>query len=71
MDKAKPTGDLDTVFGKYCKKTPVVIDCIKQFTTAMDPCLEPKEKESKEMVLNITESLANFVCHKDGDRIAS
>lgn len=44
---------------------------MKDFTTALEPCLEESEKENKKMVLNITESLANFLCYKDGDRIAS
>ncbi|GLV44457.1 uncharacterized protein CBL_10261 [Carabus blaptoides fortunei] len=70
IENAKPTGDLDTVFGKYCAKAPSLMTCVKDFLTSVDPCLEEKEKENKKMVLNMTESLIDFVCYRDGDRIA-
>lgn len=70
IEDAKPSGDLDTVFGKYCKKTPTVIQCVKDFMTSVDPCLEEKEKANKKIVMNMTESLIDFLCFKDGDRIA-
>jgi len=31
MDKAKPTGDLDLVFKKYCRKSPVFKECVTKF----------------------------------------
>ncbi|GLH14228.1 27 kDa hemolymph protein [Gryllus bimaculatus] len=70
MEEAKPTGDLDTVFRKYCRKSPIFTDCINNFTATLDPCLEEREKESKKIVQNITESLLGFLCFKEGDRIA-
>uniref|UniRef100_A0A1B6D3A7 DUF19 domain-containing protein n=1 Tax=Clastoptera arizonana TaxID=38151 RepID=A0A1B6D3A7_9HEMI len=70
IEKAKPTGDLDLVFRKYCKKTPVLRNCINNFTTAMEPCLDPNEKDTKKIVANITNALISFICFKEGDRIA-
>lgn len=70
MDKARPTGDLDEVFKKYCRKKPILKACMANFTTAIEPCLETAEKENKKIVHNITEKILNFVCFKEGDRIA-
>ncbi|XP_063226514.1 27 kDa hemolymph protein-like [Bacillus rossius redtenbacheri] len=70
MDLAKPTGDLDIVFKKYCQKSPIFQECISNFTTSIEPCLEEEEKESKRIIHNITSSLLNFICFNEGDRIA-
>uniref|UniRef100_A0A336L8A3 CSON005901 protein n=1 Tax=Culicoides sonorensis TaxID=179676 RepID=A0A336L8A3_CULSO len=70
IEKATPTGDLDTVFNKYCRKRETAINCVKNFTETIDPCLEPQERENKKIVIEIFTSLVNFVCHKDGDQIA-
>lgn len=63
-------GDLDTVFNKYCRKRDVAINCVRNFTDTIDPCLEPQERENKKIMIDIFTSLVNFVCHKDGDQIA-
>lgn len=70
MERHKPTGDLDTVFKTYCRKTPTLKKCVSNFTTAIEPCLEPQERENKKIIQNITDSLLTFVCYKEGDRIA-
>lgn len=70
IKKAKPTGDLDTVFNKYCRRRSAAIECIDTFSEKVDVCLESEEKESKVVVVNIVHGLLNFVCHKDGDQIA-
>ncbi|KAK1117575.1 hypothetical protein K0M31_016608 [Melipona bicolor] len=70
MEQYKPTGDLDIVFKRYCQKTPILKQCVRNFTTGLEPCLEAKERENKEIIQNITNSLLNFVCYKEGDRIA-
>lgn len=70
MEKYKPTGDLDIVFRSYCQKTPKLKKCVSDFTAAIEPCLEASEKENRKILLNITDSLLNFVCFKEGDRIA-
>ena len=70
MERYKPTGDLDLVFKNYCRKTPALKKCVSNFTVAIEPCLDPKEKENKKVIQNITDSLLNFVCFKEGDRIA-
>lgn len=45
-------------------------ECITNFTTAFEPCLKEEERKSKDIVLNVTESLVGFICFKEGDRIA-
>ncbi|KAI5710645.1 hypothetical protein M8J75_010381 [Diaphorina citri] len=67
IEKAKPTGDLDLVFSKYCRKSPVLKECVTNFTTALDPlfiaeggpeCLSDK-KEAIQHCMNIT--LSKFI----------
>ncbi|KAF6209616.1 hypothetical protein GE061_015364 [Apolygus lucorum] len=70
IDKAKPTGDLDTVFRKYCRKSPELKGCVETFLNASEPCLDEEERAHKSVALNITDSMINFICFKEGDRIA-
>lgn len=70
IENAKPTGDLDLVFSKYCKKSPILKECVTNFTTGLEPCLDPKEKQTKRVFQNVSESLLDFICFKEGDRIA-
>lgn len=70
IKKAKPTGDLDTVFNKYCRRRSTAIECINTFSNDVDVCLDDEERESKRVLVNIVHGLLNFVCHKDGDQIA-
>ncbi|KAH0550703.1 27 kDa hemolymph protein-like [Cotesia glomerata] len=68
--KAKPTGDLDIVFKKYCMKKTTLKKCVTDFTSTVEACLEPQERDTVKIALNVTDSLLNFICHKEGDRIA-
>lgn len=43
---------------------------MENFTTLLEPCLEPKEIEGKRTFVKIFKNLLNFVCYKDGDQIA-
>jgi len=70
IEKAKPTGDLDIVFRKYCRKSPMLRNCITNFTESVEPCLSPDERNSKHTITNITDALISFICFKEGDRIA-
>lgn len=70
IEAAKPTGDLDTVFRKYCRKSPQLRNCVTNFTEAVEPCLSPEERFSKLTITNITDALIGFICFKEGDRIA-
>lgn len=70
MEKYKPTGDLDIVFKSYCNKRNILRACVNNFTDTINHCLDEKEKENKNIVLNITDSLLEFICFKEGDRIA-
>lgn len=55
---------------RYCRKRTIAIECMKDFTVAIEPCLNEKEVASKKTFVNIFTNLLNFVCHKDGDQIA-
>lgn len=70
IENAKPKGELDEVFKKYCRRSPIFKKCVNNFTTAIEPCLEQQERENKRIIMNITDSLLSFICYKDGDRIA-
>lgn len=70
IEQAKPTGDLDIVFRKYCNKSPTLKNCVKNFTDTIGNCFTPKERENINIVQNITDQLLSFVCFKEGDRIA-
>lgn len=69
-EKAKPNGNLDTVFHKYCKRRSEGVDCVDQFAKSLDPCLTTEEKDQKVVFINITKSLLEFVCHDNGNQIA-
>ncbi|KYN37802.1 Interferon-related developmental regulator 1 [Trachymyrmex septentrionalis] len=70
MEKYKPTGDLDIVFREYCSKRQSMRTCVSNFTNTIEVCLDEKMRENKKIVMNITDSLLEFVCYKEGDRIA-
>ena len=70
MEKYKPTGDLDIVFREYCSKRQSMRTCVSNFTNTIEVCLVEKMRENKKIVMNITDSLLEFVCYKEGDRIA-
>ncbi|XP_049866439.1 27 kDa hemolymph protein-like [Pectinophora gossypiella] len=70
IEQAKPNGTVDEVFKKYCAKTPKVKECFMDMTEAVKPCFSVEEQQNLKIVYNISEQLAEFICYKDGDRIA-
>ncbi|XP_070503976.1 27 kDa glycoprotein-like [Chironomus tepperi] len=70
IEEAKPNGNLDTVFNKYCNKRNDGVACVDKFTSSIDPCLTQEEKNQKTVFINITKSLLEFVCHENGNQIA-
>jgi len=70
INEAKPKGDVDTVFKKYCRKSPDFKECVLNFTSTIEECLDEGEKDSKNILQNVTEALLSFVCSDEGDRIA-
>lgn len=70
IEKAKPNGNLDTVFNKYCNKRNEAIECVEKFTTSLDPCLTQEERDQKVVFVNISKSLLEFICHENGNQIA-
>lgn len=71
LEEAKKTGSMDEVFGKYCAKRPEAMEKLKDITETFKKCLEPDERKSVDMKLNLTEKMVTFLCEKDGDKIAS
>ena len=57
-------------FTRYCAKTPELKTCIYTLLDGVSPCLDPKAQEHMTLVKNGTNQLIDFVCYKDGDRIA-
>ncbi|CAH0728942.1 unnamed protein product, partial [Brenthis ino] len=70
IEEAKPRGALDEVFKKYCAKSPQLKTCLHTFTAGISPCLDPVIREHIGAADNTTDQFIDFVCHKDGDRIA-
>lgn len=70
IEIARPTGDLDTVFSKYCNKKSIALECVKNYTNSIEPCLEPEESKQKIVFIKIVQDLLKFVCLKDGNHIA-
>jgi len=70
VEEAKKTGSMDEVFGKYCAKRPIVANCVRNFTDTISLCMEDAEKQALNITLEIVKQLGEFICFKDGDRIA-
>lgn len=70
IENAKPNGNLDIVFNKYCNKRSEAIECVEKFTTSLDPCLSKEERDQKVVFVNISKSLLEFICHENGNQIA-
>lgn len=70
IEAAKPNGNLDTVFNKYCNRRDEAIKCVEDYTESLDPCLTDEEKKQKIVFVNITKSLLEFTCHENGNQIA-
>ncbi|EDX00866.2 LOW QUALITY PROTEIN: uncharacterized protein Dyak_GE16663 [Drosophila yakuba] len=70
MDVAKPNGDLDMVFSKYCQKAPQAEACVKEFNAKAQHCLTAEEKRHQETVTRIGASVLGFACSHGGDQIA-
>ncbi|XP_050342938.1 27 kDa hemolymph protein-like [Nymphalis io] len=70
VEEAKPNGALDEVFKKYCAKSPQLKTCIHTLTNGLAPCMGSTIRDHIGMANNGSDQLIDFVCHKDGDRIA-
>lgn len=70
MEKARPTGDMDSVFHKYCMKRPAALICLRNLVEKVEPCLEQEERNNTAVLMHIFESMLEFVCYKGGDQIA-
>lgn len=62
---------MDEVFGKYCNKWPAIYACLDNVTATARLCMDSKEEKAFNKSLQILAELQEFVCLKDGDRMAS
>lgn len=62
---------MDEVFGKYCKKWPEIYGCLDNVTATARSCMDNKEEAAFNKSLQILSELQEFMCFKDGDRMAS
>lgn len=70
LEVAKKTGSMDEVFVKYCKKWPDILACLDNTTAIARTCMDEKEEDVFNKTLNLLNDLQNFMCFKDGDRLA-
>ena len=70
LEEARKTGSMDEVFKKYCDKRPELLTYTHKVNSAVENCLADSEKPVLKTAINITESLLDFICEKDGDRLA-
>jgi hypothetical protein len=71
VEESKKTGSMDEVFGKYCAKRSKVVTCVNSFISNLRPCLNAEENKALNVTLDILKQLGEFLCYRDGDRIAS
>nr|AAV91444.1 hypothetical protein 31 [Lonomia obliqua] len=70
IEAAKPVGALDEVFKKYCAKSPQLNGCIDALFDGVTPCVPTENRGHIATAKNSTRQLIDFICYKDGDRIA-
>ncbi|KAJ8732942.1 hypothetical protein PYW07_015541 [Mythimna separata] len=70
IEEAKPNGALDEVFKKYCAKTPELKTCIYNLLDGVSPCIDSNARDQMTSFKNGTNQFIDFICYKDGDRIA-
>ncbi|XP_030379469.1 27 kDa hemolymph protein [Scaptodrosophila lebanonensis] len=70
MDAARPIGELDTVFSKYCKKAPEAEACVREFSALLQPCLTKEEQQQQTVMMRIGATLLGFACTRGGDQLA-
>lgn len=67
---ASQSGSMDEVFGKYCRQFPQVFGCLENATISLRRCLSPVEAGRLDSGLVLLQDMQEFMCVKDGDRLA-
>ncbi|KAK5644384.1 hypothetical protein RI129_005684 [Pyrocoelia pectoralis] len=70
IEEKRKTGSMDEVFKKYCDMRPEFFTYSHKLNDAIESCLTDSEKPVFKLGVNISESLMDFICEKDGDRVA-
>ncbi|CAH0555894.1 unnamed protein product [Brassicogethes aeneus] len=70
LEEAKKTGAMDEVFGRYCGKYGDIHQCFADVTGDVRKCLNHKEAGAFNITLTAIGELKEFLCYKDGDRMA-
>ncbi|XP_067636016.1 27 kDa hemolymph protein-like [Eurosta solidaginis] len=70
IEIARPIGEMDTVFNKYCTKAPDALKCLRDFNDKVQPCLSAIERKQNVVLMRIVTGLIDFLCSHGGDHIA-
>lgn len=71
LKNARKTGSMDEVFAKYCDLWPEIYGCLNTTIDLVRKCMSIQEKKAFEKTLEIVTNLKEFMCFKEGDRLAS
>lgn len=70
VEKGIKNGNLDVVFSKYCNKRSEALECLNEFEKMIEPCLNQKDRDFKNVFVNIAKNLLEFVCYDNGSEMA-
>lgn len=70
IEKAEADGKLEEVFSKHCNKRSEAIECVEKIATSMNLCSTQEERDRKVVLVNVAESIWEFICHENGSQIA-
>ncbi|XP_064084954.1 27 kDa hemolymph glycoprotein-like [Macrobrachium nipponense] len=70
INRSIPRGQLDLVFKKYCGRRDSLMECVEDMFTKLDVCMDERERQDLNITRAAIDAGLDFVCYKDGDRIA-
>ncbi|XP_068226840.1 27 kDa glycoprotein-like isoform X2 [Palaemon carinicauda] len=70
INKSIPNGQLDLVFKKYCGRRESLMQCVEDMFAKLDVCMDEQERHDLNITRAAIDAGLDFVCYKDGDRIA-
>ncbi|XP_042857311.1 27 kDa glycoprotein-like [Penaeus japonicus] len=70
INRSIPRGELDLVFKKYCGRRESLMACVEDMFTSLERCMNDQERKDLQIARKAIDAGIDFVCHKDGDRIA-
>jgi len=71
VGRNRKSSELDSVLRKYCNAhIPAARDCLARFLGVSRHCLKEREQAGLNVTLDMVDSAIQFICHRDGDRVA-